>query len=200
MIYKTNNARFSPTISLDYHGLLNVLSLLRITPDWEQRLSKTKILKKFSKSSPPEGIRLFDFLTKVSIPLEIPFYLLWVWMCTDFFIPYGMDPFEAAEEYIRDRLTDEDAQLMINDKGPLNLRKALRLRRNALGLSLAQMAKEAGVKRDRISVMERESNESSMPRCDTLNRLLPSYKLHPVELYVLALKHGGPCSNTCSDT
>ncbi len=198
-LYVINGTTCEPTLfsaRLDYHGLLHALTLLQTDSTWKQKLSELRIFDKVSNYYHPEAIRLSDFLTKVSIPLDIPFYLLWVWMCSDFFIPVGVDPFTAAENYLKKMLSPGEYLQVTNNKHPVNLRKGLRLQRNALHLSLAQMADKIGVNRDKIAVLERRTNQTSMPRCDSLNAVLPFYELHPVELYVLALKDEDPYVNS----
>ena len=192
MIFTTKNGATLHPVGLNYRGLLHALTNLQIDKIWALRLSKEKIFEKFLGYNPPEANRLSDFHTKICIPLEIPFYLLWVWLCTDFSIPLGSNPFESAEQYLRERLSEEDFLKVIRSEGPINFRKALRARRNSLGLSLAQMADKVGVKKDNIASLERKKNGTSMPRCDTLNKVLPFYGLHPIELYVLALKDEDP--------
>ena len=196
MIRKINSETPRLTVGLTHHGLLRALDLLRKKPNWSTLLSQTDIFNKFSSQNPPEGTRLADFLKKVAVPLGIPFYVLWVWMCTDFSIEENQDPFTAAENYLKSKLTAEEYQQVTQNEGQLNFRKALRLRRKVLSLTLGQMAKRVGVIRDKIAVLERKENGNSMPRCDSLNAVLPFYELHPLELYVLALSKEDPYPNS----
>lgn len=188
MICTTNSGTTCLHVKLDYHGLLHALSLLQCNPIWKTLLSKTDIFKKFSDKNPPAGNRLADFINKVSIPLGIPFHILWVWLCTDFSLSQDDDPFLSANKYLKEKLNPEDYLQVTQNEEPINLRKGLRIKRSVLKLSLAEMASLVGVNRDKISVLERKDNDASLPRCDTLNQVLPFYGLHPVELYALALK------------
>ncbi len=192
MINVTKNLAAPLAVGLDYHGLLQALALLQTNPIWTQSLLQTDLLNRLSGKDHPEAIRLADFQKKVCQPLGIPFYILWVWMCTDFLIPIGEDPFVAADNYLKERLSPDEYIQVTTNKRTINLRKALRLKRTDLKLSLGQMAYRVGVERDQIAVLERKTNGTSMPRCDSLNAVLPAYELHPLELYVLALKEEDP--------
>lgn len=192
MLSVTENGATRHTVGLNHRGLLHALASLQINKTWSSRISKTQIFEKFLGYNPPEAIRLSDFHSKICLPLGIPFYLLWVWLCTDFSIPLGADPFAAAEHYLKEKLSEEEFLKITESNGPVNFRKALRIQRKNLKLSLAGMANKVGVNKDKINVLERKENGTSMPRCDTLNRVLPFYELHPLELFLLALKDEDP--------
>jgi DNA-binding XRE family transcriptional regulator len=173
--------------SLNATKVIRVLRSLKTHPHWENLITQTNLLVTFSKQNPPQAIRVADFITKISRPLGIPFYIIWTWMCTDF-QTNNLDPFLATDNYLKALLCEADYKRLKDYKGPLNFRKALKRQRIKLGLSLGKMADKIGIQRDKIIVLEREENYTSIPRCDTLNAVLPFYELHPVELLLLAIK------------
>ncbi len=181
----------SISASLNASKVIKILTSLKAHPHWSEKLNQTNLLEPFTRHEPPQAIRISDFINKISKPLNIPFYVIWTWMCSDF-RTNGLDPFVATENYLRTLLCDEDYKKIKTCNGPMNFRKALKTQRLRLGLSLGEMANKVGVIRDKIIVLEREKNYNSWPRCDTLNAVLPFYELHPVEFLLLALKVAEP--------
>ena len=173
------------TARLNANKVIKVLDSLQTHPRWSEPIIQSNILVRFA-TNPPEASRISDFIKKISIPLEIPFYIIWTWMCSDFTI-HNLDPFVATENYLRTLLSEDNYEKIKNHKGPINFRKALRAQRTTLRLSLNEMADKVGVDRDKIAVLERKGNYTSMPRWDTLNAILPAYELHPIELLLLAI-------------
>lgn len=142
-----------------------------------------------------EDPRLSDIMNLVCHRCFVHLPFAWAWMCSDFPLRMlGPSDWEALTiGYLDDRLRGrsyiqmEELSLRMRDEGRLpNIRAALKLQRGALGMSLSDMAVRLGVDRGFVASLEHGCHPSSMPRCHTLNKVLPAYELHPVRLLQLS--------------
>lgn len=139
--------------------------------------------------------RISDIMNLVCHRCFVHLPFAWAWMCSDFPLHElaSVDWEALTIDYLEVRLQErsyrqmEELSLRMRDEGWLpDIRAALKLQRSALGLSLSKMAVRLGVDRGFVSSLEHGCFPSSMPRCHTLNRVLPAYELHPVRLLQLS--------------
>ncbi len=150
-----------------------------------------------SKDMKFEMPRLRDIINYACLRFGLSFPALWSWMCTDFPLSdLTCQNWKAVTKgYFHSNLKTDDYVLVKKSFVPtsyiysnLNFRSALKEKRKELGLSLSQMAARLQSKKETVAALEHGCHSETLPRIYTLNKAMASYEMHPMQLFVRALK------------